>query len=297
VLTKSLIRLFMPVLTVLVGLSAAQMQSSSLSPDELALHIAGRSGSSVERTQKLVNWINTNFNWTATDYEQRTADQIIARRAGNCAELSKVLVRLLRPTGIRYRWVAEINVQPDSPRRQETAARLVQEKGNTYSVFGLRHNDHRWLEIYEDGTKQWIPADPSIGLVGVKPWVAFRMGLFDRPKPSVTAVAEIAQDMIVPFAVIALKDDLNSQEEDRSEFYLIDQFNAAYGGKLGELPAWNQWTSQIRRIAPLASAAFAGKSNLHESGDTIAQLAETYAELQKQAKASHIPPIKVSSKN
>lgn len=286
----------MPVLTLLVGFSAAQMQSSSLSPDELALQVAGRSGSSVERTQKLVNWINTNFSWTATDYEQRTADQIIARRAGNCAELSKVLVRLLRPTGIRYRWVAEINVQPDSPRRQETAARLVQEKGNTYSVFGLRHNDHRWLEIYDDGNKQWIPADPSIGLVGVKPWVAFRMGLYDRPKPSVTAVAEIAQDMIVPFAVIALKDDLNSQEEDRSEFYLIDQFNAAYDGKLGGLPAWNQWTSEIRRIAPLASAAFAGKSNLHESRDTIAQLAETYAELQKQAEASHIPAIKVSEK-
>jgi hypothetical protein len=282
-------------LTVLVGLSAAQTQSSLLSSDELALQIAGRSGSSVERTQKLVDWINTNFSWTVTDYEQRTADQIIARRAGNCAELSKVLVRLLQPTGIRYRWVAEINVQPSSPRRQETAARLVQGKGNTYSVFGLRHNDHRWLEIYDDGTKQWIPADPSIGLVGVNPWVAFRMGLYDRPRPPVADVAEIAQDMIVPFAVIALKDDLNSQEEDRSEFYLIDQFDAAYGGKLGTLPAWNQWTSQIRRIAPLASAAFAGKSNLHESSEKIAQLAETYAELQKQAEASRIPAIKISS--
>jgi hypothetical protein len=110
-------------------------------------------------------------------------------------------------------------------------------------------------------------------------------------------VAAIVQDMIVPLAVIALKSDLNSQEEDRSEFYLIDQFNAAYGGKLSGLPVWNQWTSQIKGIAPLASAAFSGKSNLHESRDRIAQLAATYAELQKQAAASHIPAINISSEN
>ncbi len=152
------------------------------------------------------------------------------------------------------------------------------------SVFGLRHNDHRWLEIYDDETEQWVPADPSIGIVGVAPWIEFRMGLGDRPRPAVPAVAEIVKDMIVPFAVIvpATKD---TPAQNRSDFYLIDAFNNAYDGRLATLPAWADWVADVRELSALAAGAFEGKVNLHESSDKIAHLAKTYDALRRQAAA------------
>jgi len=272
----------------LAGFTAAQKPSVPASPediDALARQVAGEKGTSVERTQRLVTWMNTNFDWTATDYEQRTAEQIIARRGGNCAELSRVLARLLRPARVRYRWISEINIHPDSPRRQETAARMVQEKGPRFSVFGLRHNDHRWLEIYDEVSQHWVPADPSIGVVGIGPWIQFRMGLVKRPAPAVPAVASIVEQMIVPFAVM-VRSECTSEVEDRSELYLIEEFNRAYDGRLASLPAWKDWTRGVRELAPLSAGAFQGTVNLHEHVEEIARLAEAYLALRQQAEAA-----------
>ena len=55
-------------------------QNTANTIDALAVQIAGKGTSSIERTQALVRWINTTFKWTSTDYEQRTAEQIIERR-------------------------------------------------------------------------------------------------------------------------------------------------------------------------------------------------------------------------
>lgn len=272
----------------LTGIGVAQKPHVPAAPediDTLARQVAGEEGTAVERTQRLVTWINTKFDWTDTDYQQRTAEQIIARRGGNCAELSRVLARLLRPARVRYRWISEINIHPDSPRRQETAARMVREKGPRLSVFGLRHNDHRWLEIYDDALRRWVPADPSIGVVGIGPWIQLRMGLQERPVPAVPAVASITEQMIVPFAVIALG-EAGQEAEDRSEFYLIEEFNRAYGGRLTSLPAWKDWTRGVRELTPLAAGAFQGSVNLHEHAETIARLAEAYLALRQQAEAA-----------
>lgn len=255
--------------------------------DALSRHVAGESGTSAERAQRLVTWINTNFQWTATDYQQRTAEEIIERRGGNCAELSRVLARMLEPAGIRYRWVREINIHPYSIPRQQTAERLVQEKGLGLSVFGLRHNDHMWLEIYDDSVSTWIPADPSVGVVGVQPWVKFRAGLGRRPQPAVPAVADIVKEMIVPVAVV-VPGRGDQPSEDRSSFYLVEELNRAYGGRLSSLPAWREWSRGIREFSPLALQAFGGKINLHEHSEMIVRVAETYERLRREAKAQGI---------
>src|SRR5215475_3060220 len=91
--------------------SFAQQREPSESAADIAQSVAG-SGTSIEKTKRLVAWINTSFQWTATDYQQRTPQEIIRRRGGNCAELASVLEVLLREAHIRYRWIAEINVQP-----------------------------------------------------------------------------------------------------------------------------------------------------------------------------------------
>ena len=69
--------------------------------------------------------MNSRLEWVATDYQRRTPEQILARGAGNCADLSSVLERLIRPAGIPYRWVAEINLQPASAERDADAQHLA----------------------------------------------------------------------------------------------------------------------------------------------------------------------------
>jgi transglutaminase-like putative cysteine protease len=87
----------------------------------LATSVAGQ-GSALERTGRLVYWINDSLKWSYTDYVRRSPPEILARRQGNCADLASVLHMMLDSMGIRSRWIREINVQP---RRHPIARRLL----------------------------------------------------------------------------------------------------------------------------------------------------------------------------
>lgn len=258
-----------------------KLPASPVEIDTLAKRVAGM-GDSVTRTQRLVSWMNSRLEWVATDYEQRSPEQILARGAGNCADLASVLERLLKPAGISYRWVGEINIQPVSAERQANAESLIQKHGARLSVFGRHHNDHRWLEILDDRSQEWIPADPATGLVGTEAWVRARMALGDRPPAPVPAVADFVKDMIVPIAITTSPDEAGARE-DRSVHYLIDEFDRLYHGKARILPSWPAWESAVRQFSPLARQAFDGKVNLHEHAALIDQLAATYESLQREA--------------
>jgi Transglutaminase-like superfamily len=255
--------------------------------DGLARTIAGN-GSSVQRATNLLNWVNRNLEWTSTDYQTRTPEEILARGGGNCFELSRVFERLLRPSNVEYRWVAEINLQPRSAERQATAVEKVREHGNALSVFGLMHNDHRWLEV-RDEAGGWVPADPAVGVIGLKPWLMMRVDLGPRPAPVVPATALTTRDMIVPIAIVAV--DANGKPvEDRSAYYLIDGFGAMHEKRVSTLPHWKDWTQAVQAFSPEASAAFSGKTNLHTHADEIANLMTLYSALQQDALTSHLVP-------
>lgn len=243
----------------------------------------------MERAQRLVTWVNSNFEWKATDYVERTAEEIIERRGGNCAELSSVLERLLRPTGIEYRWIAEINLHPDSAERAADAAKLVAEMGARGSVFGRRHNDHRWLEIRDDARGSWEPADPSLGIVGLDRWLATRMALRSRVPPAVPAAAEILNDMVAVVAVL-LPPSRDRAAVDLSERYLIEGFGGMENGAVRALPDWKAWERGVRELAPLAASAFAGKESLHKRSDLIAELGTTYERLRAELAQASVEP-------
>jgi hypothetical protein len=262
--------------------SFAQQREPSESAADIAQSVAG-SGTPFEKTKKLVTWINTSFQWTATDYQQRTPQEIIQRRGGNCAELASVLEVLLREAHIRYRWIAEINVQPASESRQHNSERRIAAVGNQASVFGFMHNDHRWLEVYDDSNSEWFPADPAVGVVGIQEWVLARLGIGERPAPSVSAVADIVKDMLVPFVIVAMDSRNGKQLEDRSEFYLIAGFNKTYKGRLSSLQAWRSWTAAVHRLSPKGRLAFAGEMNLHQNEAEIKDILATYQELRGEA--------------
>jgi len=270
---------------------AQQSEQANVDLKQLTRAVAGDSTSTAEKTERLVKWINTNFQWSATDYKSRTVEEIVSRRAGNCAELAGVLAALLKAADLRYRWVAEINIHPRSESRQATAAGFVTTRGKQMSVFGLRHNDHRWLEVYDEKMQSWFPADPAVGVVGTRAWVAARLGFGERPASPVPAIASITKSMITPFVVIALASRSGKLDEDRSRHYLIDEFNAFYGGKLAKLAAWAEWETLIGQLSPLATSAFAGETNLHEHANLIEQLAQVYEKLEKQARERGIVAV------
>lgn len=269
--------------TLLLLTTPVSGQSPASDFTRLADSVAGR-GSDVERTTRLVRWINGDFEWSATDYAQRTPAEVVARRQGNCAELALVLHTLLDSLGIRSRWIREINVQPaPTPRRQATAEQLVATRGNALSVFGLQHNDHVWLEVWDEARGAWFPADPAYGVVELSEWIPARLAMSQRPIPRVPAVVPIAADMLVPFVVLAQSRRGQDFDEDRTEYYLVDQFAALYAGQIQKLPAWPDWVAAVRSLAPHARAAFEGRANLHGQTEAIAKLKRTYDELTAQA--------------
>jgi hypothetical protein len=239
-----------------------------------ALAILARPGTGEARVRALVDHLHRRMPWVATDYRTRSVDEILARGAGNCADHASVLMSLLKEGGFEVRWVQEINLQAPSERRQASAQAKVAEGGRRFSVFGYRHNDHRWLEVRDPASGAWFPADSSLGVVGGEAWIAARLGFGPRP----AAVA----DMIAPVFVEAVQP--GQPPEARSGAYLIQAFGAMEGGRLRTLPAWPAWEKAVRALEPHASAAFRGTEDLHGQAETLAALAEAYAALREAAR-------------
>jgi hypothetical protein len=259
-------------LLLLPALLVAQ-DASGLSRAE-ALAVLGRSGPVEARVGALVDHLHRRMPWVATDYRTRTVDEILARGSGNCADHARVLLDLLQAGGVEARWVQEINLQVPSERRQASARAKVAEGGARYSVFGYRHNDHRWLEVRDPASGTWFPADSSLGVVGRGAWVAARLGFGSRP----AAVA----DMVAPVFVEALQP--GRPPEPRSGAYLLQAFGEMEGGRLRALPAWAAWERAVRALEPHASAAFRGAEDLQDQTEVIRALAEAYEALRRQAR-------------
>jgi len=241
----------------------------------LAKAAAGDARTTLEKVRAIVAWTNKSFEWTYTDYKSRTVDEIIDRKGGNCDEQARVAVALMNELGIRTRRVKELNIQPADEGRQKRAEERVAQTGAGASVFGLRHNDHVWTEFWDEETHEWTPADPTLNLVGFDAWIRSRAGFGARPTHPILA----SRDMLVPFAMFAVVDKALIP---RSERYLIDGFNAAYGGDLEKLPAWRDWVRAVVAVQPASLGAFEGRENLHTHADQIAAVKSAYDELQKQ---------------
>lgn len=270
------------------GCEPLTAQQPAVNLKQLVAEVTGDKGTNEEKTRKLVQWVNTNFTWSYTDYQKRTVEEIVARRAGNCAELANVLAAMLKEGDIPFRWAAEINIEPRRESRQETAAKMVAERGKQYSVFGLMHNDHVWLEVKNEKDGSWFPADPAVGVVGLKDWLRARVAFDQRTKPVVPEVAEIVKDMLVPFVIVAKETRNGNPVENRSKYYLVDSFNSLYAGKLAKLPTWSEWTRVVEEVSPLGQAAFSGEENLHEHQKQIEAVWQDYEKLRQEARSSKV---------
>lgn len=232
-----------------------------------------------EKAEILLKWLSTHFNWLATDYQLRTVKQIIVRQGGNCFEMATLYMALLKDLNINYRPIAEVNIHVYSQQREETAERKIKENGNRMSVFGSQHNDHRWVEIFNDKTNEWIPADPTMNLIGYSEWLKARAWFGERHSLN----DAFRKDMIVPFAIFVVnKNNKYEMEENRSLFYLNTKLDSLYNHNLSKLPSWTKWVNGIRTLSAAAKNAFEGTENLHNYTRQISQLAKTYQALKHE---------------
>jgi hypothetical protein len=253
--------------------------TAALDTKAFAQHIVAGSHDNYSKAKTLLNWLSTHFEWKYTDYKKRTVKEIIVRQGGNCFELASVYMALLKELNLTYRPIAEINIHKLSEERGQTAAQKVKEGGNRMSVFGRQHNDHRWVEIYDENTKEWVPADPTMNLIGFEQWLKARAWFGERH----TINDEFSSDMIAPVAIFVVHNDNKSQMvENRTLYYMGTQLDALYNNQLSKLPSWNKWINGLETLSAVAKKAFAGEENLHNYNDQIAALAGLYAKLKEE---------------
>ncbi len=240
--------------------------------ERLARQVAGSQSDALSQCRKLVGWMQAELEWSVTDYQTRTVDNILARRAGNCAEQSRVLTALLTVIGIPSRPIAEINLQLPWVERGQFAEKMVAERGPSASVFGTMHNDHRWLEVRDLATGIWHPADASLGICGDSEWVAARIAFGERPAA--------ARDMIVPIMVLVMGSS-NQAQDDRTEHYLVDAFQAYLGECGRESRAFADWCRLVRVLAAGGKRAFAGVQSFLEYAEPMQQALDAYRQIQR----------------
>lgn len=253
-----------------------KIDTTNLDLAHFTSNIIANATTDYQKAQVILNWLSNRLEWKATDYQNRSVNQILARGGGNCFELAKVYMAMIRAIKIPFRPITEINLHIYSASRQKTAAEKVLQQGNRMSVFGLQHNDHRWLEIYDAATNQWQPVDPSMNVIGVEQWLKARAWFGER----ITIDTSITNDMIVPFGIFVVGDPYSIQE-DRTKHYLSDQLNQLYGNQLQQLPGWKEWNLQLATLSPLVKEAFEAKINLHTKANLISELASIYERLKQ----------------
>jgi hypothetical protein len=256
-----------------------QIDTTNLDLGRFAKTIVSGVEGNFQKAEKLLNWLSHSFAWTATDYKSRTVNEILYRKGGNCFEMAKVYMALINTLNIDYRPIAEVNIHKTSDERGENSEKKIKESGNRMSVFGRQHNDHRWVEIYDERTGEWIPVDPTMNLIGYGQWEKARAWFGDRH----TLNDEFSGDMIVPIAIFVVdKNDKTLMVEDRTRYYMVSKLDSLYENRLDKLPSWNKWVDGLDRINIHIKKAFLGEENLHNYSTDISELRANYFSLKKE---------------
>lgn len=75
--------------------------------------------------------------------------------------------------------------------------------------------------------------------------------------------------------------------ENRSAYYMIEQFDKAYDKELSKLPSWNRWVALIKLLSEHSKSALEKKENLHLYSKQIEELDAVYRNLKDEHLKSH----------
>jgi hypothetical protein len=232
----------------------------------------GEAVTATARVRAVIAWTHANLDWTTTDYQDRTPEQVLARGGGNCHEQARLVRAMLAPAGVETRLVREINIQPASARRQRDAEAQIARSGPRASVFGARHNDHVWTEYRDVEQGEWVPADPTLNVVGIDAWVRARLGFGPRPVHEIIPYA----DMLFPIAVVAPLGE--GRFEGRTERLLVRGFGDHVPG-VATRSGWTHWSGLVLRMEAALILTLQGRHNLHGDQALLDELTRTYAAL------------------
>ncbi len=241
--------------------------------EELARAAIGDDRDTLSQCRKLTAWMCGEFEWSVTDYQRRTVDEVLERRSGNCAEQARLLESLLTAVGVETRTVAEINIQAPWIERGQFAEKMVAEGGPSCSVFGYMHNDHRWLEVKDAASGSWFPADATLGICGVHEWLMARMGFESRP--------EAGKGMIVPIMAFVV-DGSDQVLEDRTDYYVIDLFKGYVEETVKTDALIDEWSRLVRVLAQGGKRAFEGDESFFRYQHQLQQAADVYRAIELQ---------------
>jgi hypothetical protein len=248
--------------------------TSKINMQAISTYIIGEGNTSTtEKVQKIVDWTADNLDWTYSSNKERTAKEILKRKGGDAKERNKLVKELIESAGYDVRNVAEVSLQSTKNQRQKSTEQKMKKSGNCASVVGLNHGDYHWLEFYEPSSKEWIPVDASLKVVGLAEWMRVRMKFNER---------NLTGERIIPIGVYVSDENCTNIREDRTNYYLVQAFNSFYNDRLNTLDGWKTWEEKIAQLNPFIQSAFEGKNNLHEQQDMIAQIGENYMQLRKE---------------
>jgi hypothetical protein len=117
-----------------------------------------------------------------------------------------------------------------------------------------------------------------MNVIGVEQWVKARLGFGKR----ITIDPAISDDMIAPFAVFVTGEKSDSMMENRSMYYMVEQFDKVYDKELSKLPSWNKWVASIGLLSEHAKLAMESKENFHLYTRQIAELDTIYQDLKNE---------------
>ena len=245
---------------------------AAMTIDAASREAVGSAATAAAKVRAVIDWTHRRLDWTATDYQRRTPQEILDRGGGNCYEQASVVRALLAPAGVPTRLTREINIQPANPERERDAEALIAREGLRASVFGERHNDHVWTEYEDHELGEWVPADPTLNVIGVGPWVLARLGFGARPVHEVIPYA----DMLFPIAVVVPSGP--GQFVKRTRRLLVEGF-AHYVPGLARCVEWPEWTRRVSTAEEHLILTLQGRYNFHDDRPNLDALIAIYAAL------------------
>ncbi|MFH0973670.1 MAG: transglutaminase-like domain-containing protein [Candidatus Micrarchaeota archaeon] len=171
-------------------LQATELTEATSAVKATAASVAGTAVDDYEAVTLLTEWVRNNVDYDASYWKKEIqAERVLAEKRGVCNQFATLLIALLRSRGIPARFTA----------------------GLVYS--GESWGAHAWVEAGiagngADGSRSWLPVDPTFGEVGVLDagHLKFGHGLNQRDI-SETATAGVDVVKSEPSVVVAEKSD------------------------------------------------------------------------------------------
>jgi hypothetical protein len=182
------------------------------------------------KARYIIRWMHKYFLLIPYKKEnkQRHIFEILKEREGNCWEQVVCAMVMLRSIGIPCRLVSEVHYKES---KFPFLIKLFKSIFSCYPADGCNYSSYCWLEVFID--RRWIPADPAMGIFGIREWLEARL---------------ISRREMFPILIFSEKGrGVASDMESRTKYYLLDCFDYFY--RIRSFSEYKIWRKYVREMA------------------------------------------------